>query len=53
VLGTEYRNGGYLIARMSQRADWMAADLLPERLLSASACICPRVPDAWAGPVSS
>jgi hypothetical protein len=37
-----------MIIRDSERQHWMSADLLPEHLLSASICICPRVPDTWA-----
>jgi hypothetical protein len=45
---SDYRGGGYLIVRIAERAAWMAADVLPEHLFSASACICPRVPGIWA-----
>lgn len=48
VQSSDYRSGGYLIARIAERAAGRSADLLPERLLSASTCICPRVPDSWA-----
>src|SRR5690348_13143570 len=44
----DYYSGGYFIVRIVERMAWMSADLLPERLLSASTCICPRVPDSWA-----
>lgn len=48
VQRSDYRSGGYVIARRTERAASRSADLLPERLLSASTCICPRVPDSWA-----
>lgn len=41
-------NGGYIIVNSAERVPWMSADLLPERLLSASTCTCPRVRAVWA-----
>jgi len=43
----EYVSGGYYLARMSPRAEYMSPDLLPERVLSGSPCICDFFPDDW------
>ena len=41
-------SGGYFLTRTVERAAFMAADLLPDRLLSLSDCICDFAPSHWA-----
>jgi hypothetical protein len=43
----DYRFGGYLVTRPVERGALMSAELLPGRLLTASACIARFVPDVW------
>jgi len=45
---SEYYSGGYFLIR-AHKPDWpqLQTDLLPEKLLSLSRCICPRVEVAW------
>ena len=45
---TPYLCGGYFISRRVVRPTYVSASALPARLLSASTCICPTAPDAWA-----
>ena len=45
---SQYRAGGYMIVRATERQEWMSADLLPARVISASDCICPHFPESWA-----
>lgn len=41
--------GGYFVARYGARDDaWMAAELLPRRLVSACDCLVARAPGTWA-----
>lgn len=45
----QYICGGYFIARLARRDDrWMDGELLQEKVLSASRCVCATVPDDWA-----
>ena len=43
-----YLSAGYYVARRSERAAYMSSDLIPEKVLSASRCICDFFPDDWA-----
>ena len=43
-----YRCGGYYLTRFFDRSAYMSGDLLPMRLLSASACLANFIPDDWA-----
>src|SRR4029079_6581908 len=44
---SQYISGGYFVAKYAKRAECMSADLLPDRILSASSCIA-DIPEAWA-----
>jgi hypothetical protein len=44
---SQHISGGYFLAKYLKRPDSMPADLLPDRILSASNCIA-DIPDAWA-----
>ena len=41
-------SGGFYVARLSSRAEYMSPELMPNKVLSASPCICKFFPDAWA-----
>jgi hypothetical protein len=41
-------SGGYFVARRTRRTSHMNPALLPERILTASACLVGLVPDTWA-----
>jgi hypothetical protein len=45
---SEYVSGGYYVARLSRRAEYTSPELIPDRILSASGCICDFFPDTWA-----
>ena len=47
-MSEEYFSGGYYLARRSTRGNYMSPELIPERVLSASPCICEHFPDDWA-----
>ena len=40
-----YLCAGYYLTRRSKRAEYMSSELIPEQVLSASACICEFFPD--------
>ena len=44
----DYLFGGYLVTQRVARPELMSAELLPARLLTASSCLAPFVPDVWA-----
>src|SRR5262245_14447629 len=39
---------GFLLVRPISRPDWVSSALMPEHLVSASACICPHFPGTYA-----
>ena len=41
-------SAGYYVARMAKRSAYMAPEMIPEEVLSASGCICECFPDDWA-----
>jgi hypothetical protein len=41
-------SGGFYVARLSSRTEYMSPALIPDKVLSASHCICRFFPDAWA-----
>lgn len=41
-------SAGYFIGLRQARSPYMSADLVPEKVVSGSDCITPRVPNAWA-----
>jgi hypothetical protein len=41
-------SGGFYVARLSSRTEYMSPELIPDKVLSASRCICKFFPDAWA-----
>src|SRR3954447_12624149 len=41
-------SAGFYVARLSSRAEYMSAELIPDKVLSASNCICEFFPNAWA-----
>ena len=44
-----FLSAGFLVTRSIPRPPWMSAELLPDRILTASACIAPPcLPDVWA-----
>ena len=43
-----YLSGGYYLALRSERGQYMSPELIPDRILSASGCICDSFPDDWA-----
>lgn len=44
----EFYVAGYYLIQASNKKDWMDRDnLLPEKILSGSRHICPKIPDAW------
>lgn len=43
----DYNSGGYYISKYVERPSYSSADLLPEKILSLSGCICEFVPDTW------
>jgi hypothetical protein len=45
---SEYVSGGYYLARKSKRAEYMSPESIPDKVLSASTCICQFFPDVWA-----
>jgi len=46
VSSSQYIAGGYILTRRVARPAYVA-EFLPQRVLSASACICPSLPDNW------
>lgn len=42
----DYYSGGYFLIR-EDKPDWVNSDFLPEKLISLSTCICPRVSVWW------
>ena len=42
-----YVSGGFYVTKRVKRSAWTSKDLLPDRLFSASGCICTFVPDTW------
>ncbi len=40
--------GGYFLVKSVERREWMSADLMPERILSLSGCLCPSAQVYWA-----
>jgi hypothetical protein len=45
---SEYLSGGYYVTRLSEHAEYMSPELIPDKVLSASGCICQFFPDDWA-----
>lgn len=43
----KYISGGYYLSRFVRRAEYMSRDLIPDRVLSGSGCICEFFPDTW------
>ena len=43
-----YLCAGYYVTRRSDRGAYISPELMPERVLSASGCICDFFPDTWA-----
>lgn len=43
-----YLSAGYYVARLSERAAHMSPELFPDKVLSASECLCDFFPNAWA-----
>lgn len=43
----DYYNFGYVLVRLSDRASHMNADILPDKILSASNCICDLYPNIY------
>ena len=41
-------SGGFYVARLSSRAEYMLPELIPDKVLSAFRCSCEFFPDAWA-----
>jgi len=41
-------SSGFLLLRPSTRPDWASQNLLPQEIISASDCLCPRFPDTYA-----
>src|SRR5258708_1663916 len=39
---------GFLLVRPVPRPEWLTAELLPDRILSACDCVCPQFPGAYA-----
>jgi len=39
---------GFLLVKPVPRPDWLSRDLLPDRIISASSCICPQFPRSYA-----
>lgn len=48
TIKTDYIAAGYYLVRLANRPEYVSAQLLPERLLSASGDICDSFPDTWA-----
>jgi len=46
INAAEYVSGGYRLARVSKRAEYMSPQLLPDNILSACDCICDFFPDS-------
>src|SRR5215831_2491338 len=44
--------GGYFVCKTIERPDFVAKDLMPPRILSASECIAGMMPDFWWSTVS-
>jgi hypothetical protein len=44
----QFLSGGYYLTRPANRGSYISAKLIPERILSASSCICQFFPDTWA-----
>jgi hypothetical protein len=47
---TKFVVAGYFFIQASKPPDWMNAKVLPPFVLSASRCICEKIPDAWIFP---
>lgn len=45
---TSFTSAGFLVTRRVERPDYLSPDLLPEKIISASSCICSFIPDTWA-----
>ncbi|HSB13750.1 MAG TPA: hypothetical protein VLE22_04780 [Bryobacteraceae bacterium] len=45
---SEYVSGGYYVTRLSRHAEYMSPELIPDKVISASGCICEFFPDDWA-----
>src|SRR5579871_3586068 len=43
-----YLSAGYYVTRLSDRGAHIPSELVPDKLLSASACICDFFPNGWA-----
>jgi hypothetical protein len=39
---------GFLLVKPVPRPEWLSKELLPEQIVSASACICPQFPNSYA-----
>ena len=44
---SDFISAGFFITREVDRPDYLSTDLLPDRLVSASGCICSCMPDTW------
>jgi hypothetical protein len=44
---SDFISAGFFITRLTARQPYMSAELLPEYILSASACISTFIPDTW------
>jgi len=42
-----YLSAGYFVTKRVDRPAYSAQDILPGKVLSASSCICPFIPDTW------
>ncbi|HNY26122.1 MAG TPA: hypothetical protein PLA90_00965 [Candidatus Sumerlaeota bacterium] len=42
-----YLSGGYFLTRPVDRQSWQSAQILPDRILSFSQCLFPRLPAPW------
>ncbi len=47
-LASDYVSGGYYLTRRVSRTEYMSPTLIPDKVLSASGCICEFFPDDWA-----
>jgi hypothetical protein len=47
ILLTEFVSAGFLITREVPRPSYVSAELLPDRIISASGCIAHFIPDTW------
>jgi len=44
---SDFTSAGFIVTREVDRPSWMSAELLPPRIVSASGCIAPLIPDTW------